>query len=377
VKIVVDCRYTRIDHHDGISRYGARLVEALSRRHAVTMLISDEKQLAMLPDLPWEKVSGPTSAREPWVALQVNRMKPDVVFTPMQTMGGFGRRYGLVKTLHDLIYYRNRTPPRDLNPAIRILWRLYHLAWWPQRVLLNQADEVVTISQTSKALIEQHRLTKRPLTIVRNAFDAQPGRPRYRERPVTRELVYMGSFMPYKNVETLALALHVLPGYRLHLLSKLGRDDRRRLLELAPPGALMVHNGVSDDEYAELLGQAFALVHASLDEGFGIPLIEAMAVGTPIVVSDIPIFREVGTDAAGYFPATDPDAAAAAIRALEDPAVWRARSDRGREVAAGYDWDASAGVLLEVLERVATARSTGSRRSSDAPAPPDRSRTPR
>ncbi len=39
----------------------------------------------------------------------------------------------------------------------------------------------------------------------------------------------------------------------------------------------MVHNGVSDDEYAELLGQAFALVHASLDEGFGIPLIEAMA----------------------------------------------------------------------------------------------------
>ena len=37
------------------------------------------------------------------------------------------------------------------------------------------------------------------------------GRPRYRERPVTRELVYMGSFMPYKNVETLALALHVLP----------------------------------------------------------------------------------------------------------------------------------------------------------------------
>ena len=75
---------------------------------------------------------------------QVNKLKPDVVFTPMQTMGGAGRRYGLVKTLHDLIYYRNRTPPRDLNPAIRLLWRLYHLAWWPQRVLLNQADEVAT-----------------------------------------------------------------------------------------------------------------------------------------------------------------------------------------------------------------------------------------
>jgi len=240
--------------------------------------------------------------------------------------------------------------------VIRLLWRLYHLAWWPQRLLLNQADEVATVSTTSKALIEEHRLTKRPITIVANAADPLPAVPAHRDQPVTRELVYMGSFMPYKNVETLALALHVLPGYRLHLLSKIGVDDRRRLIELAPPGALMVHNGVSDEQYGELLVQAFALVHASLDEGFGIPLIEAMNAGTPIVVSDIPIFREVGADAAGYFPAEDPDAAAAAIRALEQPETWRAASARGRQVAARYDWDASATALLELLERVAATR---------------------
>lgn len=365
MKILLDCRYTRLQHHDGISRYGARLAEAVAMRalpagHEVIMLISDERQLRMLPDLPWQKVSGPTSAREPLIARQLNRLSADVVFTPMQTMGGWGRRYGLVKTLHDLIYYRNRTPPRDLNPAIRLLWRLYHLAWWPQRMLLDQADEVVTVSQTSKGLIEQHRLTRRPLTVVRNAADPVGPVDVARERPVTRDLVYMGSFMPYKNVETLALALHVLPGYRLHLLSRIGAADRRRLLDLAPPGALMIHDGVDDAQYAELLRSAFALVHASLDEGFGIPVLEAMALGTPVVLSDIPIFREVGADAAGYFPATDPDAAAAAIRALEDPAVWRARSARGREVAARYDWDASAAVLMDVIERV-VARRAGSR----------------
>ena len=370
MRIVVDCRYTRLAHHDGISRYGARLVEALALQaipagHEVTMLISDDRQLGMLPDLPSAKVSGPTSAREPWVAFQVNRLKPDVVFTPMQTMGGAGRRYGLVKTLHDLIYYRNRTPPRDLNPAIRLLWRLYHLAWWPQRLLLNQADEVATISATSKALIEEHRLTKRPLTIVANAADPRPRSHALRDQPVTRELLYMGSFMPYKNVETLALALHVLPGYRLHLLSKIGRNDRRRLLELAPPGAIMVHDGVSDEHYAELLGEAFALVHASLDEGFGIPLIEAMSAGTPVVVSDIPIFREVGADAATYFPPLDPDAAAAAIRSLEPRESWLARSARGLDVAARYDWNASASVLLGMLLRVAgTSRRVRSRRAS-------------
>ena len=162
----------------------------------------------------------------------------------------------------------------------------------------------------------------------------------------------MGSFMPYKNVETLALALHVLPGYRLHLLSKIGRADRHRLLELAPPGALMVHNGVSDAEYAELLDDAFALVHASLDEGFGIPLIEAMAAGTPIVVSDIPIFREVGADAARYFPAEDPDAAAAAIRALENRETWNGLSALGRRVAAA--------LRLEFVRRRTSAGSRAS-----------------
>ena len=169
---------------------------------------------------------------------------------------------------------------------------------------------------------------------------------------MTRELVYMGSFMPYKNVETLALALHVLPGYRLHLLSKIGPADRRRLLDLAPAGALVIHDGVSDADTPSCSANAFALVHASRDEGFGIPLIEAMSVGTPVVVSDIPIFREVGADAAGYFPAEDPDAAAAAIRALENRETWNGRVRR----AAGRSRLATTGTrrppcCCDVLER--------------------------
>ena len=59
MKLVIDCRYTRLGHHDGISRYAARVTEAVARRHPVTMLISDERQLEMLPDLPWVKISSP------------------------------------------------------------------------------------------------------------------------------------------------------------------------------------------------------------------------------------------------------------------------------------------------------------------------------
>ena len=363
LRILVDCRYTRIGRHDGISRYTARIVEALARLHPVTMLISDERQLELLPDLPWKLVSGPTSPRELLIARQINRLKPDVLWSPMQTIGSWGRRYGLVLTLHDLIYYRHRTPPRDLPAPIRLLWRLYHLAWWPQRMLLNRADEVATISQTSKALIEGHHLTDRPVTIVANAADPL-ATPAVRTPPTTRELVYMGSFMPYKNVDTLARAMHHLRGYRLHLMSRVPAAEQARLAALAPAGTLEFHDGASDEEYASVLGRASALVHASFDEGFGIPLVEAMQLGTPVVVSDTPIFREVGAEAALYFPPRDPKALAARIRELEDPAGWLARSAASRARAAHYDWDAGAAALLEMLERVVASRRAGEGRVS-------------
>ncbi|TDP99983.1 MULTISPECIES: glycosyltransferase family 4 protein [Microbacteriaceae] len=356
MRILFDCRYTRIGRHDGISRYTAGLVTALAKRHPVTMLISDHRQLDLLPDLPWELIPSPTSMGEPWVARTVNRLKPDVVFTPMQTMGGFGRKYRLVLTVHDLIYYRHPTPPRDLPAFVRGLWRLYHLAWWPQRLLLNRSDAVVTVSETTKGLIAEHRLTKRPVHVVPNAADMPELAPGRAERTAaeSKSLVYMGSFMPYKNVDTLVRAAALLPEYTLHLMSRVSDAERQRLTELAPGARIVFHDGASDEEYAETLAAATALVTASHDEGFGIPLVESMTLGTPVVVSDIPIFREIGGEAALYFNADAPEQVAAKVRHLEEDGVWAARSAAARAQAARYTWDGSAERLLTVLEGVAS-----------------------
>ncbi|KQO93821.1 glycosyltransferase family 4 protein [Leifsonia sp. Leaf264] len=365
MKVVFDARYTRVDHHDGISRYTANLVAELAKLHPVTMLISDHRQLAMLPDLPWQLVSSPTSATEPLVARAVNKLRPDVVFTPMQTMGSWGRRYALLLTVHDLIYYRNRTPPRDLAAPIRLLWRLYHLAWWPQRMLLNRADGVVTVSNTTAALIAEHDLTRKPVTVVSNAAAplSAPGAEgeddaalTQREAPAVRRLVYMGSYMPYKNVDTLVRGVAALPGTELHLMSRVSDVERTRLQRLAPSALLVFHDGATDAEYAETLRSATALVTASRDEGFGIPLVEAMSVGTPVVVSDIPIFREIGGDAALYFDVDDAKALAAAVKRLDDPAEWQRLSALGLERAATFTWAASARTLLGVLEETVARR---------------------
>ena len=352
MKIVVDCRYVRVGRHDGISRFSAGVVSALAERHEVTMLVSDPRQLDALPDAPHLLVSAPTSVLEPLVARQVNALRPDVVWSPMQTMGSAGRRYALVLTLHDLIYYTNRTPPPEFAWPIKLLWRLYHLAWWPQRVLLNRADAVVTVSRTTRDEMRRHRLTRRPVTVVYNAADpVDPVEPR--TAPVSRDLVYMGSFMPYKNVAALARALPLLDGYRLHLMSRVSGAERASLTALAPAGSLVFHDGASDDEYRETLLGATAVVTASRAEGFGIPLVEGMALGTPAVVSDIPIFREIGGDAALYFDPSSPTSIAAAVRRLEGE--WEARSAASVEQAARFSWRDSADVLLRLLADVAAA----------------------
>ncbi len=359
--IVFDARYIRLEHHDGISRFSANLAAELARLVSqrddlsLTVLVSQEGQRERIPvagDLATLMISPPTSIREPFVAHEVNRIAPDVVFSPMQTMGSSGRRYRLVLTVHDLIYYRHPTPPREFNAALRGLWRLYHLSWWPQRWLLRGSDAVVAVSQTTRDLIAKYRLTKRPVYVVPNAADPMVAGPVLDFGQRSKTLVYMGSFMPYKNVETLVRAMALLPDFELHLMSRISTKDRARLSALAPNARLVFHNGCTDSEYAQALRTATALVTASRDEGFGIPLVESMSLGTPVVVSEIPIFREIGGEAALYANVDSPEEFARAVYELGDRETWARHSTLSREQAARYSWSRSASALLDVLDDV-------------------------
>jgi glycosyltransferase involved in cell wall biosynthesis len=166
----------------------------------------------------------------------------------------------------------------------------------------------------------------------------------------------MGSFMPYKNVATLARAMARLPGHELHLMSRVPPAERERLAALAGPGRLVFHDGADDAAYRRVLGSATALVSASRDEGFGIPLVEAMTLGVPVVVSDIPVFREVAGAAGAYVDPDDVDGFVREVRALDDDARWARRSALARREVARFDWATSARVLLAELLRVAAER---------------------
>lgn len=358
MKLFFDARYIRTDFPDGISRYSSELAEALVKQHPVTFIVSSDEQAAKLPEgSEAVKIHKVDSWLEPFTSMRLNRFGPDVVFSPMQTMGSFGRRFKLILTLHDMIYYVHRVPPPTAKGLVRPIWRLFHMAYWPQRLVLNRADAVATVSQTAREEIARAKLTKRPLIVVSNAArDLTP----LLKAPVTqldtppKNLVFMGTLLPYKNAETLIAMMKFLPGRTLHLCSKVSPSRKSELQKLLPRGADVVfHNGVSDEQYAALLANDAIMASASRAEGFGLPLAEALQLGVPAVISDRPYFREIaGDDGAVFADPNDAENFAQAVQSLDELKVRKEKIAAGQTAVGRFSWDESAKVLLAECRRL-------------------------
>ena len=351
-----DCRFIRTDHHDGISRFSSELFATTAKRTEVTALICNLEQLRMLPESTrYLRVNDPKNPlAELFLPGILNKAGASVVFSPMQTMGSIGNKYKLILTLHDLIYYKHRKPPGFLAWPIRLVWRLFHLSFWPVRVLINRADSVVTISETTKSMMTEKRLTRKSVDVVHNASSMERVSSCL-EIPQSRNLVYMGSFMPYKNVELLIRSLEHLPDYTLTFCSRIQSIRKQELTSGLPDSTvsrISFLDGTSEVAYQGLLDECFALVTASRDEGFGIPLIEAMSRAVPVIVSDIRIFREVAADAGVYFDNDDAKAFASAVKALEPAESWREASKKSLERSREFSWDKSAVDLLKVVDKL-------------------------
>jgi len=353
-KIWFDGRFINPASPDGITSFSLGLISALSKLTPLGVLIHLDEQRALLPaNLVVLKVNDPKSFQELTLARRLKRENLGVLISPMQTTSSYGRNFKLVLTLHDLIYYRHRRPPSDFSAPIRLGWLLFHMTYLPQRLLLNRADLVLTVSETTRQQIIEAKLTKRPLEVVHNASDLEITMPS-KSRHDSKYLLYMGSFTGYKNVEVLIQATAMLPNKTLVLLSRLNSKKRSELQKLADRVGAKVQfeNGVTDIEYSEWLGQAFALVSASKDEGFGIPLVEAMSQGLPVIVSDLPIFREVAGEAGVFFDNLAPEQFAAGVIGLSNEKTWSGYSEKAIKQSAKFSWQHSAKELLASLSKI-------------------------
>jgi glycosyltransferase involved in cell wall biosynthesis len=199
----------------------------------------------------------------------------------------------------------------------------------------KRADRVIAISEFVRGrAIELLGLDPERVTAIHLAVD----RARFSPGDSPREpyLLYPAQPWPHKNHARLYEAFGVLRRERPELrLVLTGAGDFGDV-----PDGVEVRGRVAFDELPALYRRASALVFPSLYEGFGIPLLEAMACGCPVACADAGSLPEIGGDAARLFDPRDVDAIADGVRAvLDDPEPWR---ERGLARAAQFSWDANA-----------------------------------
>lgn len=162
-----------------------------------------------------------------------------------------------------------------------------------------------------------------------------------------RFALHVGTFEPRKNLAMLLTAweqLHSSAGVTLPLVlcGAVGwkNDDLRPILSRGEHSGWLINLGyASDAVLAGLYRRAVLVCCPSLYEGFGLPVLEAMGLGTPVLASDIPVHREVAGDAAVLLPADDPARwAAEAARLIEDDDRRRDLATRGRSRAGEFSW---------------------------------------
>ncbi len=169
-------------------------------------------------------------------------------------------------------------------------------------------------------------------------------------------LLYIGARQRYKNFHRLLQAYQGWSECKNVDLVAVGGDPTAMdsaFHDLAPgPGHVQYVKFPSDDVLCALYNRAHSLVYPSLSEGFGIPLLEAMASGCPLSVSDIPVFHEVAGDTASYFDPTSVEAMRAGLDTALHARQDAAKQGRLQERLGRFSWDRCAEAMWKIYEEL-------------------------
>ncbi len=261
----------------------------------------------------------------------------------------------------------------DLFPVDSPQWYKSAYASWygfTLRELAHSAKHIIAVSDfTKRRLMAQFGVADAKITVVHNGVDAAwfsaspalaPEARAALQLPAGRYLLSVGSLEPRKNLKTLLAAwqtvVHELPE-DLSLVISGACDDRvfcsAGLRELPP--RVILTGYVADRFLPGLYAGSLGFIYPSLAEGFGLPPLEAMACGVPVLTSNSTALPEVCGAAALYFDPTNPSELSRGIKLLAgDQNLQRKLSVLGREQASRFNWERTAEQTLSVLRAIAS-----------------------
>jgi len=296
-----------------------------------------------------------TFAEQIGLLKQIKSLQPDLVHFPFVQQPILYRGL-VVTTMQDLTTLRFRNPSKN--------WLIFTFKqWvykWVNKIAAHKSAALITPTQFVKDDVARFaRINSRKITVTYEAADHIPDEP----QPVeglqgTQFIMYVGRPLPHKNldrlIEAFALIKQTRPELKLVLAGKrdtLYKRHEKRAREL---GTDVVFTGfVSEGELKWLYQNTQAYVFPSLSEGFGLPALEAMVHGAPVVSSDATCLPEVYGDAAVYFdPENVQDMAEKITKVISNENLRQELIKKGHKQAGKYSWRRMAEQTLEVYNQV-------------------------
>lgn len=261
-----------------------------------------------------------------------------------------------IPVIHDLTYLKHPS-----SMAVRN--RIYLRSNMPR--VVRRATRIVTVSESVKEQVAAHYgVEPQRICVVPNGVEAPAAGPQPAPHALPdRYFLAVGTLEPRKNIRVLVDAHARLRRRRpdspkLALVGGQGWGQGQWGADLSEAERLgdVVRLGFVDDDHLwSVYRGAVALVFPSLYEGFGLPVLEAMSVGCPVVAGPTGAIPELGRDAVLLIDQKDPAAVSAAMEKVMDEEDLRQRlSASGRRIASGYTWSRSGELLAHCIERAVT-----------------------
>lgn len=310
-------------------------------------------------DLPLRRivpVGGARLSGNPWEQTELATLRPDAVLLNLGNTAPLLRGRQVV-TIHDTAVFANRAGYTGLFTA----WYRFQLP-----VIARRAERVITVSRFSASEITRFLgVAAGKIEVVPNAADhcarvaADPGILDRLRLARGRYVLALGNNGPHKNFGRIVAATRMLRenGLPLPLVIAGGGDRMFRKTDFEPGPDDILAGRVTDAELRALYEGAGCFVFPSLYEGFGIPALEAMTFGCPVVTSTAEALRETCRDAALYCDPLDvADIARRMEAVLTNPTLANDLRRHGRRRVAEFGWRDSARSVLDTVLRVAAER---------------------
>ena len=361
-RIVIDAR----EWPTSTGRYIRELVEHLqevdtdkSHRYVVLMKPKD-MDLWEPKSKRFTKVACPSKefsfAEQIALLWQLVRLKPDLVHFGMSQQPVLYRGRSIT-TIHDLTTLRFENPSKN-KLVFRIKQNIYR---WVSFIAAHKSKLVLVPSEYVKDDVARAmRTNSRKIRVTYEAGDSLGAKPEPVEDVEGKQFImYVGRPNPHKNLGRLIEAFSTLkqdiPDLHLVLAGKRDALFKRYERDIARMGLPDVHftGKVSDGQLRWLYEHTAAYIFPSLSEGFGLPGLEAMMQGAPVVSSSATSLPEIYGDAARYFDPRDPEDMVKAIKTvLTKPDVRKALVQAGARQAKKYSWRRMAEQTLDAYKYV-------------------------